>query len=177
MRRSRSVAPRARPETELRAEVRTSGGICAKGRFFDEAAGAAEAADAALVANSQSCCKSNTLERTRVPVIRPLFVSGPGSLRHCAHGIQPVNTARVSEVAGASVAHTSHRHRRLIQPTTVRLPSIRTDTRACAALVSARLRRAPVQPRIRSMTVKVMLEIEELHLQIRSRPEEGAVQT
>ena len=33
-----------------------------------------------LVANSQSCCKSDTLERTRVPVIRPLFVSGLVSL-------------------------------------------------------------------------------------------------
>ena len=42
-----SVAPAARPETERRAEVRTSGGICAKGRFYDVAAGAAEAADAA----------------------------------------------------------------------------------------------------------------------------------
>ena len=42
-----SVAPSARPETELRAEVRTSGGIRAKRRFCDEAAGAAEAADAA----------------------------------------------------------------------------------------------------------------------------------
>src|SRR5437762_1819275 len=37
----------ARPETERRAEVRTSGGICAKGRFYDEAGGATEAADAA----------------------------------------------------------------------------------------------------------------------------------
>src|SRR2546428_9739332 len=127
--------------------------------------------------NSQSCCKQTPLKELAFPVIRPLFVSEPGSLRHCAHGIQPVNTARVSEVAGASVAHTSRRHRRLIQPTTVRLPSIRTDTRACAALVSARLRRAPGHSRMRSMTVIVMLEIEELHLQIRSRPEEGAVQT
>src|SRR2546425_1847185 len=41
-----SVAPEARPETKLRAEVRTAGGICAKGRFHDEAAGTAEAADA-----------------------------------------------------------------------------------------------------------------------------------
>ncbi len=41
-----SVASTAGPETELCAEVRTSGGICAKGRFYDEAAGTAEAADA-----------------------------------------------------------------------------------------------------------------------------------
>src|SRR5712692_11773050 len=60
---------------------------------------------------------------------------------------------RVSEVAVASVAHTSLRHRRLIRPTTVRLPSIRPRTRACAARVKARIRRAPVQPCMRSMTV------------------------
>src|SRR2546426_6690823 len=41
-----SVASTAGPETEPRAEVRTPGGICAKGRFYDEAAGTAEAADA-----------------------------------------------------------------------------------------------------------------------------------
>src|SRR5712691_2006665 len=58
-----------------------------------------------------------------------------------------------------------------------RLPAIRTDTRTCAALVSARVRRAPVQPRMHSMTVIVTLEIEELPLEIRHRSEEGAVQT
>src|SRR2546428_4702865 len=71
----------------------------------------------------------------------------------------------------------SRRHRRLIQPATVGLPSIRTDTRAGTARVRARFRRAAVQPRMRSMAVIVPLEIEELHLQIRGRPEQGAVQT
>ena len=47
----------------------------------------------------------------------------------------------------------SRRHRRLIQPATVWLPSIRTDTRAGTARVRARFRRAPAQPRMRSMTV------------------------
>src|SRR5205814_9550894 len=47
----------------------------------------------------------------------------------------------------------SRRHRRLIQPATVWLPSIRTDTRAGTARVRARFRRAPVQPRMRSMAV------------------------
>src|SRR2546422_11203734 len=71
----------------------------------------------------------------------------------------------------------SRRHRRLIQPATMWLPSIRTDTRAGTARVRARLRRAPVQPRMRSMAVIVTFEIEELHLQIRGRPEQGGVQT
>ena len=74
-------------------------------------------------------------------------------------------------------AHTSRRHRRLIQPTTVGLPSIRTDIRACRILVSARVRRAPVQPRVRSITDIVPLEIEELRLQISGRPEERMIQT
>src|SRR5207245_7924550 len=78
---------------------------------------------------------------------------------------------------GPGVARTSRRHRRLIQPATVRLPSIQTDTRAGAARLRARFRRAAVQPRMRAMTVVVALEIEELHLQIRCRPEQGAVQT
>src|SRR3989442_7112466 len=71
----------------------------------------------------------------------------------------------------------SRRHRRLIQPATVWLPSIRTDTRAGTARVRARFRRAPVQRSMRSMAVIVTVEIEELHLQIRGRPEQSAVQT
>src|SRR5262249_10813158 len=46
-----------------------------------------------------------------------------------------------------------------------------------AARLSTRFRRAPVQSRMCAMTVIVALEIEELHLQIRSRPEERVVQT
>src|SRR5262249_19366274 len=52
-----------------------------------------------------------------------------------------------------------------------------TDTRACAASVRARFRRAPVQPCVRAITVIVLLEIEELPLQISGRPEERAVET
>jgi hypothetical protein len=58
-----------------------------------------------------------------------------------------------------------------------RLPSIRTDTRADAARIRARFRRAPVQPRMCAMAVIVALEIEELRLQIRGRPGQGAVET
>jgi hypothetical protein len=65
----------------------------------------------------------------------------------------------------------------LIQPTTVRLPSIGTDTRAGAGPLRARFRRAAVQPRMRAVTVKIPLEVEEFHLQIRGGPEQGAVQT
>ena len=46
-----------------------------------------------------------------------------------------------------------------------------------AALVRARFRRAPGQPRMRSMTVKVPLEAEQFYLQISRSPEERAVQT
>ena len=60
----------------------------------------------------------------------------------------------------------SCRDRRLIQPTTVGLPAIRTDIRSCAVLACARFRRQPAQPRVRAMTVKVALEITELHVQI-----------
>ena len=90
---------------------------------------------------------------------------------HGAHyGNQAVDTTCGSEATrNRSVAHASRRHRCLIQPTTVRLPSIRTDTRAGTARDNARFRRAPVQPRMRSIAVIVPLEIEELHLQIRGR--------
>ena len=50
-----------------------------------------------------------------------------------------------------------------------------TDSRGHARV--GRFRRAPVQSRMRSMAVIVTLEIEELHLQIRGRPEQHAVQT
>jgi hypothetical protein len=60
--------------------------------------------------------------------------------------------------------------RPLVERTTVRLPAIRTDARPCAACVRARFRWTPVQPQ-RSVTVN-----RELHLQIRGRPEERAIQ-
>ena len=71
-----------------------------------------------------------------------------------AAAFQAVNTTR-----GSGVAPGSRGHRRLVQPATVWLPSIRTDTRAGTARVRARFRRAPVQPRMRSMAVIVPLEI------------------
>jgi hypothetical protein len=61
--------------------------------------------------------------------------------------------ARFEGCPGTSVEHASRRYRRLIQPATVRLPSIRADTRAGTARDNARFRRAPVQPRMRSMAV------------------------
>src|SRR6267143_3883148 len=60
----------------------------------------------------------------------------------------------------------SCRDRRLIEPTTVGLPAILTDTSPCAVLACARFRRQPAQSRVRAMTVKVALEIKELQLQI-----------
>src|SRR5438128_263573 len=87
-----------------------------------------------------------------------------------------VDTGRGSESAGTFVDRASRRHRRLIQPATVRLPSIRTDTRACTARNDARVWRASGQPGMRPVTVVVALEIEELHLHISGRPEQRAVQ-
>jgi hypothetical protein len=93
----------------------------------------------------------------------------------CIHANRHV--ARVERFEGGPVAHPSRRHRRLIQSTAVRLPSIRTDTRADAAPIRARFGRAPVQRRMCAVTVIVPLEIEELYLEISGRPEEGAVHT
>src|SRR6516225_9728298 len=62
-------------------------------------------------------------------------------------------------------------------PTTVPPPAILTDTRACAAHVRAGFRRASAKPRVRPITVIVLLEFEELHLQVSDRPEERAVET
>ena len=73
-------------------------------------------------------------------------------------------------------SYASRRHRCLIEATTVRLPAMRAETRAGAAAVWDRFRRTPVKPRMGSITVVVALEIDELHLQISSRPEWGTVQ-
>ena len=56
-------------------------------------------------------------------------------------------------------------------------PTIRGDTRSCAVLPSARFRRQPAQSRVRAMSVKVPLELTELQLQIRGRPEQRPVET
>src|SRR6516164_2387198 len=78
-------------------------------------------------------CAAHALNEL-IAVIRLESVSRQVSLGHCAHGgVQSVDTSRRSEVLSASVTRTSRGHRRLIEPTTVRLPAIGTDIRTCAA--------------------------------------------
>ncbi len=66
---------------------------------------------------------------------------------------------------------------RLIQSTTVRLPSVLGETHSCAARVRAGFWCTSLQARMCSMTVVIMLKIEELYFQICGRPEEHAVET
>src|ERR1700730_17998325 len=56
-------------------------------------------------------------------------------------------------------------------------PTIRGDTHSCAVLPGARVRGQPAHPRVRAMTVKGSLELKELQLQIRGRPEQRPVNT
>jgi hypothetical protein len=122
-------------------------------------------------------CAADAPERTCVAMIRP--ESEPQHRFTQALSTRWQLIGRLGGEVRESLtpsSHRSRRHRCLIQPTTVQLPLIRTDIRASAAGVSARVRRAPVQPRMRSVTVVVALEIEELHLQISGRPEQRAVQ-
>ena len=81
----------------------------------------------------------------------------------------------------AQLEPTSHtgscRDRRLIQPTTMEPPTIPTNTRSCAVFARTRFRCQPAQSRVRAITVKIALEIKELHLQIGGRPEQGPVET
>ena len=128
------------------------------------------------VANSQSCRKD--AERTRIAVIRPGPNPDPRLFHSGADHTAAFNRSTPRDVRtgpGADVVHASRRDRRLIQATTVRPPAIRTDTRPHAARVRARFRRTPLQPRMRSMTVRVPLEIKKLRLQISRRPEEGGL--
>ena len=78
---------------------------------------------------------------------------------------------------GELLSSTLRRVRCLMQPTTVRLPAIRTEIRGAAAPVSARYGRPPIQSRVGSVPVVVPFEIAELRLQISGRPEQRAVQT
>src|SRR5713101_5718954 len=104
----------------------------------------------------------------------PRWVTQGRSTRRRSIGRQ---TSRPSKLPHPCGAHTpSRRHRRLIEPSTVRLPAIRTDTRPCTARSRARVRRTPLQPRMSAMTIVVTLELKELQLQIGGRPEEGAIQ-
>jgi hypothetical protein len=80
-------------------------------------------------------------------------------------------------VARANVARGSCRNRRLIQPTTVDPPAIPTHTRLCPVLARAQFRCQPAEPSVRAMTVKIALEIKELHLQISGRPEQRLIET
>src|SRR5262249_37664511 len=73
-------------------------------------------------------------------------------------------------------AHRLRRDRCVIQPATVHLAAIRTESRACADRVGARVWRASGQPGMRAVTVVIALEIEKLHLQIGGRPEMRVVQ-
>jgi len=85
---------------------------------------------------------------------RPNPYPRQAALRDEARGrVQSVNTSRGRDSPRADVAHASRRYRRLIQPTTVQPPAILSDTRPCAARVRSRFRRAPLQPRVRAMTV------------------------
>src|SRR5215468_9214450 len=63
-------------------------------------------------------------------------------------------------------------NRCVIQPTTMHLPAISTDIRACAVRVGARVWRASGQPAMRAVTVVLALKIDELPLQIDGRPEQ-----
>src|ERR1700704_6167881 len=125
-------------------------------------------------------------ERTRLRSLgpeqtgqNPCCAFHAGSLRDGARGAaRSVDTHRdLRTCLGACGAHTpSHRHRRLIEPSTVRLPAIRTDTRPCTARSRARVWRTPVQARMSAMTIVVTLELKELQLQIGGRPKECAIQ-
>jgi hypothetical protein len=108
-------------------------------------------------------------DRSHVPArfTHALGTRGRTTVRHRAF----------SELGQLWPASTLRRDRRLMQPTAVRLPAIRTDTREAAAPVSARCGRAPIQSRVGSVPVVIPLEIAELCLQISGRPEQRAVQT
>src|SRR5258707_10168090 len=56
-------------------------------------------------------------------------------------------------------------------------PAIVADTRSCAVVPGAWFRRHSAQPRVRAMTVKVLLEIQALALKISGRPEQSPVET
>jgi hypothetical protein len=120
-------------------------------------------------------CAANTPERIRRSCHRPESEAPTGltqAISHC-HTIA-VNRLTQREVRNVSavVAERSRRPRRLIQPTAVHVPAIRTERRACAARGRARVRRVPGQPRMCAVTVVVASEIRELHLQISGRPEQ-----
>src|SRR5262245_2350997 len=119
------------------------------------------------VANSQVCCKG--VKSTSVLRFRGVRVSAQASLSATQkRGRQTFDTEReIREAHPHPPAHQSRRDRSVIQPPTVHLPAIRTES--CATRVSARLWRASGQAGMRAVTVVIALEIEKLHLQIRGR--------
>ena len=126
------------------------------------------------LANSQ--CVANVPEQTGSAAIRPSpsVARSPGR-RHAA----AFERSTPSQLDLLHSRHTdaSCRSWRLIQSTTVGLPSVLAEIRPCAAGARARFRRTSLHPPMRSMTVVITLKIEELHFQICSRPEEHAVET
>ena len=76
-------------------------------------------------------------EGTRVAVSRPVSVCTPGSRQQAMTAFNRSTPRDFGRCPRASVAYTSRRHWCLIQPTTVRLPSIRPDIRASTARVGA----------------------------------------
>src|SRR5262249_1997842 len=91
-------------------------------------------------------------------------------------GVQSIDFREV-QTARADIAHPSGRDRRLIQPTTMRLPPILTETHPCAVRARARIWRASAQRRVRAMTVVVPLEIKEFQLQVGDGPEQRGGET
>jgi hypothetical protein len=90
-------------------------------------------------------------EGTRFAVIRTESVS-PRGFTQDGSDVAIHRSARRDSQSGPGPCgtHSSRRHRRLILPATMRLPSIRTDTRAGGGRVPARFRRAPVPLRTTS---------------------------
>src|SRR5260221_6895183 len=123
------------------------------------------------LANSQSCrqgARTNSRAVTRVGTAEgpnPCCAFHVGSTTDGAHSTaRSVDTHRdLCSCLGACDVHTpSRRHRRLIEPSTVRLPAIRTDTRPHNTRRRARVRRTPLQPRMSAMTIVVTLELKKL---------------
>jgi hypothetical protein len=126
------------------------------------------------VANSQ-LCRADTPERTCLRVIRPESASPHKFIQALTTRCSQSVRRKLPNLPSAGV-HRSRRHGYLKPPTTVQLSSIRTEIRSFAARVSPRIRRAPFQSRMRSVTIVVALKIEELYLQIRGRPAQRAIQ-
>jgi hypothetical protein len=117
------------------------------------------------LANYQSCRKTTRTNSHCCSSARPESASAsrPGfSQRWSAAAFTRPTPRELRTSPGAHGARTSCRDRRLIEPATVHLPAIYTDARAGGVCV--RFRRAPVHTCVRTMTVVVPVELEELPL-------------